>query len=105
MDELFEILSNGHRRRVLVALRDHNPQDEDEITSASVAGEDDGSDEALDRLRTELNHIHLPKLNDAGFVDWDPDSGTITRGPRDEEVEPLLELMDEHADELPDDWP
>jgi hypothetical protein len=104
MDELFEIFSHEHRRRVLVALADHNPQDEDEIVSASIAGENEASDEALEHLRTELHHTHLPKLAEAGFVDWDSDADTVTRGPRFEEVEPLLGLIDDHGDELPVDW-
>ena len=52
-----------------------------------------------------LVHAHLPKLADAGYIEWDPDSGDIAEGPRFEEVEVVLDLFDTHADDLPSDWP
>ena len=35
----------------------------------------------------------------------DHDADIITRGPNFEEVRPLIELMSNHQDELPEDWP
>jgi hypothetical protein len=102
LSHLFEVLSHEYRRRILVALAQHSPQDD--ITSASVAGEH-LTEDALEHLTLQLYHTHLPKLADAEFIDWDRDSETITRGPRFEEIEPLLRLMHDHQDELPDDWP
>lgn len=101
LSELFEILSHEHRRRVLVAVAQANPRDEDELTSESIA--DGAADKTLAVLQQELYHIHLPKLNDAGFINWNHDAGTITRGPRFAEVEPLLRLMPEHQDDAPAD--
>jgi len=105
LSELFEILSHTYRRRILMAVAHHNPQDEDEITSESVADDHEKDGDTLEQLQLHLHHAHLPKLADAGFIDWDSDSGTITRGPRFAEIEPLLRLMHDHQDELPDDWP
>ncbi|RLM89549.1 ArsR family transcriptional regulator [Haloarcula sp. Atlit-7R] len=102
---MFEILSHEYRRRILLAVAQQNPRDEDDITSETVAGEHDDDGDALEHVKTGLHHVHLPKLADAGFIDWDGDSGTITRGPRFEEIEPLLRLMHDHQDELPEDWP
>ncbi|WP_199722333.1 helix-turn-helix transcriptional regulator [Haloarcula sp. Atlit-120R] len=105
LNELFEILSHEYRRRILLAVAQQNPQDEDDITSEAVAEEHGDDGDALEHVKTGLHHVHLPKLADAGFIDWDRDSGTITRGPRLEEIEPLLKLMHDHQDELPEDWP
>ncbi|KTG18023.1 DUF7344 domain-containing protein [Haloferax profundi] len=102
LSELFDALRHVYRRRILMTVAQQNSQDEDDITSESIA---DGNDDALEHLQLELYHIHLPKLADAGFIDWDRDSGVITRGPRFGEIEPLLRLMHNHQDELPDDWP
>ena len=105
LSELFGMLSNEYRRRVLTAVARDNPQDEDEITSNSVATGHGEDADAIALLKRRLFHVHLPKLDQAGFVDWDRDSGLVTRGPRFEEIEPLLELMSNHRDELPNDWP
>lgn len=104
LSELFEILSHEYRRRILMAVAQHNPQDDD-ITSEAVADEHEGDAGALGHLNMQLYHTHLPKLAGSGFVDWDRDSGTVTRGPRFEEIEPLLRLIHDHQNELPDDWP
>jgi hypothetical protein len=101
LSEKFDILSHPLRRRLLVALGKKNPRDEDDITSDSIAGDGD----SLELFKQKMYHQHLPKLEEAGFINWDRDSGTITRGPRFEEIEPLIELMNNHQDELPDDWP
>lgn len=105
LSELFEILSHEYRRRVLMAVAQKNPQDEDDITSESVADEHEPDGDVLEHVRLQLRHSHLPKLAEAGFVDWDADSGIVTRGPRFEEIRPLLRLMHDHRDELPEDWP
>ena len=103
LSELFEILSHEYRRRILMAVEQANPRDEGEITPGSITdGEDD---QALAVLQQKIYHSHLPKLNDAGFIDWNQDTGIITRDPRFEEIVPLLRLMHEHQDELPNDWP
>ena len=99
-DDLFQVLANPYRRRLLVALLDHNPQDDVPITSAGVTMED----EELERLLLEFRHVHLPKLDEYGFVDWNREHEAVVKGPQFDEIRPLLELLDEHGDELPDDW-
>ena len=105
LNELFEMLSHGVRRRILITVGRENPQDEDDVTSKSAANDHEEDDDALELLATQIYHTHLPKLADSGFIDWDRDEGQITRGPRFDEIEPLLRLMDNHQDELPADWP
>ncbi|WP_440991727.1 DUF7344 domain-containing protein [Haloarchaeobius baliensis] len=101
LDSMLDVLSNRYRRRLLVALLDHNPQEGDD---PQVPDDVRLGDEELDQLMIELRHVHLPKLAESGFVDWDRETNTIQTGPRFEEIRPLLELMVAHADELPDDW-
>ena len=100
LDELFEALSKPPRRRVLTALADANPRDEAEFAPGDVA-----SDERRAAVVTRLHHTHLPNLDEAGFIEWNPDSETITRGPRFDEIAPLVELLVAHRDELPAGWP
>mgnify|MGYP006284205623 FL=1 len=105
LSEPFGVLSHEYRRRILMTVRRYNPQDEDHITSEAFADENAQDDNEFKHVKVRLYHVHLPKLADAGFIDRDPDSGIITRGPRFEKIDPLLRSMHDHQDELPDDWP
>lgn len=62
-------------------------------------------DEDLETLQTEMRHVHLPKLEEKGFIKWEREANVIRAGPQFEEIQPLLQLMHDHADELPDNWP
>lgn len=98
--QYFDVLSNVHRRRLLVALLDHNPQ-RFEIRPAEGVNE---ADMAQSTLRVEMHHLHLPKLEGAGFIRWERESGEIYKGPRFEEIRPLLELFEKNSDGLPEGW-
>lgn len=92
-DETFAQLTDVHRRRLLVALLSA-PR----VDPAEVVADADGD------AATRLAHVHLPKLDDAGFVDWDPDDDEVSRGPRFGAIRPLLELLAENPSALPPDW-
>jgi hypothetical protein len=101
LDDALVLMASRYRRRLLVALTDHNPQDDgDTQLPVDVTHED----EELERLRTDMTHVHLPKLEAAGVIEWDRDANEISKGPHFEELRPLVELMENHADELPDGW-
>jgi hypothetical protein len=93
-DTLFDALANEHRRNLLVALLDENPQDAVVSDSADV---DVGPLKTRHRLRTAMHHHHLPKLDDYGFVEWQTDTQEVHRGPQFEEIRPLLEYIDDTA--------
>lgn len=57
-----------------------------------------------DKPAIRLYHIHLPKLAAAGFIEWDREANKVEKGPQFEEIRPLLELMEEHRETLPDGW-
>jgi len=97
-DELLDALASVQRRRLLVALLVHNPQDE---APPSVAEE--GKAAEVERL-VKMEHVHLPKLDEYGFIDWDREANEVNKGERFEEIRPLLELLADHEEELPNDW-
>jgi hypothetical protein len=99
-DTVFELLADGQRRRLLVALLD---VDENGSGPVPVNALIDGQDP--DRRRVRMTHGHLPKLADADVIDWDDDADVVTRGSAFEELRPLLALIDEHAERVPDCWP
>jgi hypothetical protein len=97
VDQILEELSSRRRRLILLSLKRGTVE-----TAADVMfrGDDDKESTEID-----LRHNHLPKLAEAGYIEWDPDTGEISKGPRFEEIEPLLDLIENHADELPPGWP
>lgn len=99
LDVLFDALSREPRRRVLEALRVRNPRTTDEFVRSSPRP--DGTDQ--DTIR--LHHVHLPRLDEAGFIEWDREMGTIERGPNYDEVRPVLAILADRSDELPAAWP
>ncbi|RQG95496.1 DUF7344 domain-containing protein [Natrarchaeobius chitinivorans] len=100
LDELFDVLSKPPRRRILTALADTNPSEDAEFVPRDFAPNGRRED-----VLPRLHHSHLPKLDEADFIEWNPHSKTITHGPSFDEIEPLVELMIDHEDELPADWP
>lgn len=101
LDDVFRALSHGLRRRILIALMTDNPRRRDEFKTVEFRP----TETAEETIELELKHAHLPQLDDAGFIDWNQETDTVTRGANFEEIRPLLELMDDHAEELPGDWP
>lgn len=96
MDELLEAFCRRRRRHVLLGLWNGEVEDQ-----ADVRPRGDDPREA----ELALIHNHLPRLEKGGFIEWDRDSGTISKGPDFDTIEPLLRLIVDHADELPPDWP
>lgn len=60
-------------------------------------------DENLGEASLTLHHNHLLHLDDAGFIDWNRDAGTIRRGVQTDTIESVIELLVAHHDELPAD--
>jgi hypothetical protein len=123
LDCAFDALSHRYRRRLLFALSTRQsglagavavsdlvadgrdgPRGTGDLVlgkrpvPAPIGAADDRDSTAV---RTELVHVHLPKLADAGYVRWDPDGETVRRGPSFGAVEPIVRLLLDHWDELP----
>jgi DNA-binding transcriptional ArsR family regulator len=100
LDLVFDLLSDSRRRYALYYLNDQpdgvatienltknvialeRSAGADEETTAkteTVSGHDpgDGSADQRASVRMELQHIHLPKLEDAGILEQDPRSETV----------------------------
>ncbi|MGQ4555611.1 DUF7344 domain-containing protein [Halobellus sp. GM3] len=95
-DYALDALSHICRRRLLFELYEEVNSGEGE--SINYTG--------IPLLRTErrrilLHHAHLPKLEELGYINWKEGEQTIQKGPRWDEIEPLLELIYSHLDELP----
>lgn len=101
LDVMLNALSHVSRRRILDSLRTHNPRATGEFEERSFWPE--GTDE--DEISIALHHTHLPCLEEAEVIDWNSETGTVFKGPKFDEIRPLLRLMQDHESKLPDDWP
>lgn len=82
LDDVFEVLSHSERRELLVALAGE--------TSDGVSID---PSEMPESRWLELYHVHLPKLDDSGFVTWDSEGHVITMGSRFDELQPLISFV------------
>lgn len=98
LDEIFATLQHERRRRVISRLQTaENPISLTDFADELAAEEtetstDDVSEAEMTRVSTSLYHVHLPKLADAGIVEYDWDEDTITLAENVEQVEPYLGL-------------
>ena len=97
MSRILDIASERRRSWPLLLLNNRELENEVDML---VRGTEDPEE-----IRVQLIHNHLPKLAEAGYIEWDRDTGEISKGPRFDEIKPLLDLIQNHADELPPDWP
>lgn len=113
--ETLRLLAHEKRYRLLLELCENPPEEgsqielEQTLESLSESMEEieavgSGKDGELDRLAIEFRHNHLPQLTEWGVIDWDEEENAISRGPAFEKVRPVLELLEDHRDELPGTW-
>lgn len=98
IDGALDCLSNAHRRRILVRL--YEGCEAIDLSDLVRHGESDP-----ERLRIKITHVHLPKLEQYGYIQWERDEGEVRRGPDYDAVAPIVRVLHENRDELPDGWP
>lgn len=91
----FKLLHKRERRLILRTLLHREG-----VTDVSAVVEDDRTETLL-----TYEHSHLPELASAGYIQWHRETGEVSRGPRFDDIAPLLELLEENADALPVEWP
>lgn len=93
IDRKFDALARAERRELLVALLDHNPQTLSESPSQPAKSDTAQPLVERDADRIERQHVHLPKLAEYGYVEWDREEDILTKGPRFDEIRPLVEFV------------
>lgn len=100
---IFDVLANQRRRHAVHTLKRHNhePMELGELAEeiAAIENNIDVAELSYDQRKTvytALQQSHLPKMDDAGVVEFDKDRGTIEPTPALEEVELYLEVVPEH---------
>ncbi|SHL11491.1 hypothetical protein [Haladaptatus paucihalophilus] len=96
LNTFFEILANTHRRQLLFSLLEYDYLDDDH---PHVPTDVSSTDERERQLSLRMTHIHLPMLSAADVIEWNWDENTVWRGPRFEDIRPLVRMVQEQADE------
>ncbi len=99
-DDVFEVLSNRRRRHAVHTLKryDHDPMELGDLAEevAAIEHDVDVAEISYDQRKsvyTALQQSHLPKMDDAGIVEFDKNRGTIEPTPALEELEVYLEVV------------
>ncbi|WP_425504360.1 DUF7344 domain-containing protein [Salinilacihabitans rarus] len=108
-DDVFDALADSHRRQLLVKLLS-SPQ---RVSKPSgISREVAEADENLlhrhlsssrtiaeaDEYSVSMHHIHLPKLAEYGFIEWDRNDDLVMQGPHFDEIRPHLKLLAENQE-------
>lgn len=99
LNTIFSVLRHPTRRHILATIRDSQSHPSGGFALDDFL-EDDGTSEDSP---AGLHHSHLPKLDNAGFIDWDRQTNTVMRGPRFDEIESVLEILQTRQDAFPGD--
>lgn len=96
-DEVFDVLSSTRRRHVVHALAANGGEMSVGALSRRLARWENDVPEEREvtpkqrkRVYTALRQSHLPKLDEVGIVDYDPDRGTVAFAPRADALRPYL---------------
>jgi len=112
-DDIFDALSDGQRRQLLVDLLDSDPQHVSALSDASrelieaneavldqfLSGQ--GEISGVDKELIQKHHAHLPKLAEYGFIEWHPEDYLVTKGSRFGELRPFLKLIENYQKDRP----
>lgn len=94
-DELFDALSDRHRRHVLAYLHDADGAVElEELVDCIVTRDADREADRREAVATQLHHVHLPKMADIGLLDYDARASTVSNHDRPERREAVALLRD-----------
>lgn len=96
--QLLEALAAPYRYQILVALSDVDVQDCLIFNSSGLQVHRNSEDHKATQI--ELLHVHLPKLTDLGFIEWDRKTGCISKGDRWNEIVPLLEVLADNREKI-----
>ncbi|WP_226008304.1 DUF7344 domain-containing protein [Natrinema salinisoli] len=97
-NQLHEALADESRRMVIFSLLD---VPEERRLPLPEAAESPNTSIDSKSLNIQLEHHHLPKLADAGYIRWERDPFCVQRGPRYEEVEIISKQIIDSLDHLP----
>lgn len=95
-DTIFQLLADRQRRDLLrlLAANPSNVIELEDLVSAMQSRHGESSDTARETYRIHFRHHHLPRLADAGVIDFDRRSEAV-RYHGHPKIEAVLDLVDQ----------
>lgn len=95
-DDVFNALSDARRRHALYYLREHESAPLDELADViagwlTVDRVMITTPKRRERIRINLHHVHLPMLDDIGFLAYDRDTNRVEISDLTDEAEALID--------------
>lgn len=92
LDESLQLLSSRYRRWLLYVLMEREAGGLTELIPVLwvLSMVTNGKGISKRQISIKLQQIHLPKLNDAGFIDYDRRNGDIVLSERSDELREML---------------
>lgn len=105
LDEFLELLADRRRRYALYCLDEADEtvvsleELSDQVVQRERNWDDDGTpaEDHGENVRIELHHNHLPRLSDAGLIDYDSRTKTVNN----REGSSLIKWVQNDVNELP----
>lgn len=111
IDVVFDILSDRQRRHILASLLDHGQDIAMSALAEDIAARDSGPprsevpahtsgirrevpEDTIHRITTSLYHLHIPKLEEARVVEYDPDRDIVRAAESANRIENILALTE-----------
>lgn len=98
-NDLLEALAHARRRSVceVLATADREFLPLEELSERVASRRHDGADGPAEprAVRIELHHVHLPKLDEAGLLEYDHETNTVYY-----ESDPVVESIADGAEPL-----
>lgn len=93
IDTALEVLASARRRQLLgVLMEEADPPEDRTKLAEQLAAASDADHETVE---ASLAHHHLPRLADAGVIQYDYRSGGVRLEETVEDLKPLLDLCEE----------
>lgn len=98
---LFGVLADARQRRILYYLVENGGTWTLEAIGKHLAAWENETtvepttEEMQNRVTAGMHHADVPKLEDYGFIEYDPETGRMTYTEQTEEIVPLLELAEQ----------
>ncbi len=98
-DRVFTALAAEPRRQIVASLMDAPPGRSVPLPESAITPNVPVDHRTLQR---ELYHRHLPLLADQGFIEWEREPLSASRGPRFAEVAVVFDALYETVADIPD---